>query len=217
MSRTLRSRSYPLATPITRWLLIACAALAVALPLTAQDTPTAPPAETPAAAASPAPPPDFKAAFLRNWDDVTGKLVSLAEALPAEKYTWKPAEGVRSVAEVYTHVAGGNFFLPRAVGIDPPAGLSREMLSETDKAKVVAMLRDSIAHARKAVEGADPAKLGAEVELFGRKMTGADALLALLSHAHEHLGQSIAYARSNGVVPPWSQAEPEPPPAQQQQ
>jgi hypothetical protein len=74
-------------------------------------------------------------------------------------------------------------------------------------------------HARQAVEGADPAKLGAEVELFGRKMTGADALLALLSHAHEHLGQSIAYARSNGVVPPWSEAEPEPPapPAQQQQ
>ena len=187
-------------------LALAAFALAAA-PLFAQDTPP-PPAAPTAAPAAPAGPPDLKAPYLRNWDDVTGKLVALAEAVPAEKYTWRPAEGVRSVSEVYMHVAGGNFFLPTALGAELPAGVSREMEKETDKAKVVAALKDSIAHARKAVEGADPATLGQEVELFGRKMTRADALLALLSHAHEHLGQAIAYARSNGVAPPWSRAEP---------
>ena len=181
-------------------LAIAVLALA-AVPLFAHDTP-------PATAAAPAAPPDLKAPYLRNWDYVTGHLVALAEAVPAEKYTWRPAEGVRSVSEVYMHVAGANFYLPSALGVALPPGLSREMEKETDKAKVVAALKDSIAHARKAVEGADPATLGQEVELFGRKMTRADVLLILLSHAHEHLGQAIAYARSNGVAPPWSRAEP---------
>ena len=172
-----------------------------AVPVFAHDTPAAAPA-------APAGAPDLKGTYLRNWDRVTGMLVALAEAVPAEKYTWRPAEGVRSVSEVYMHVAGANFYLPRALGVALPPGLSRELEKETDKAKVVAALKDSIAHARKAVEGADPATLGQEVELFGRKLTRADALLALLSHAHEHLGQAIAYARSNGVVPPWSRAEP---------
>ena len=176
-------------------------------PLFAQDTPP-PPAAPTAAPAAPAGPPDLKAPYLRNWDDVTGKLVSLAEAVPAEKYTWRPAEGVRSVSEVYMHVVGGNFFLPSGLGAELPPGLSRELEKETDKAKVVTALKDSIAHARKAVEGLAPGTLGQEVELFGRKMTRADVLLILLSHAHEHLGQAIAYARSNGVTPPWSQAEP---------
>ncbi|HEX9668379.1 MAG TPA: DinB family protein [Thermoanaerobaculia bacterium] len=188
--------------PSRYFAALALAAFALAaVPLFAQDTPAAPPA-------APAAPPDLKAPYLRNWDDVTGKLVALAEAVPAEKYAWRPAEGVRSVSEVYMHVAGANFFLPSGLGAELPPGLSREMEKETDKAKVVAALKDSIAHARKAAEGADPATLGQEVELFGRKMTRADVLLVLLSHAHEHLGQAIAYARSNGVVPPWSRAEP---------
>ncbi len=195
-------------TPSRYLAVLALAAFAfAAAPLFAQDTP--PPAAPPTAApAAPAGPPDLKAPYLRNWDDVTGKLVALAEAVPAEKYTWRPAEGVRSVSEVYMHVAGGNFYLPSALGAELPPGLSREIEKETDKAKVVAALKDSIAHARKAVEGADLATLGQEVELFGRKMTRADVLLILLSHAHEHLGQAIAYARSNGVAPPWSRAEP---------
>ncbi len=195
-------------------LLVLAAVVCAAAPVFAQGTPPpTPPPQAPAAPAAPAEPAapavpsDLKSAFLRNWDDVSAKLLSLAEAVPAEKYTWRPAEGVRSVAEVFTHVAGGNYFLPRALGAEMPAGLSRDMQKETDKTKVVEMLRASIAHARAAVDATSQATLLEEVELFGRKMTRADALLALLSHSHEHLGQAIAYARSNAVVPPWSQAE----------
>lgn len=203
-------------SPWRRPLLFLCltmTVLALGVPAAAQET--APPADAPAPAqppaaapAAPAGPPDLKAAFLRNWDDVSAKLLSLADAVPAEKYTWRPAEGVRSIAEVYTHVAGGNYFLPRALGTAIPAGVSRDMVKETDKAKVVTMLRDSIGHARAAVDATALATLGEEIELFGQKMTKADAVLALLSHAHEHLGQSVAYARANAVVPPWSRAEP---------
>ena len=197
------------------WLAVAALALCVAAtPARAQDTAQ----EMPAAGhehhgdmMTPSAMPDsgLKKSFLGNFDDASSKLVALAEAFPQDKYTWRPAEGVRSVSEVFMHVAGGNYFIPRFLGTPPPEGLSREMEKETDKAKVVAALKASIAHARGAIEALDLADLGSEIELFGEKATKGDALLILIGHAHEHLGQSIAYARSNGVVPPWSV----PPPA----
>lgn len=146
----------------------------------------------------------LRQSFLHDWDNLSKKLVDLAEAIPAEKYTWRPAEGVRSVSEVFGHVAGANFIIPRALGIEPPEGLSRDMEKETDKAKVVATLKQSLDHVRLAVASLPDAKLDAEVDLFGQKARGRDVLLLLLGHNHEHLGQSIAYARMNGVVPPWS-------------
>ena len=197
------------------WLAVAALALCVAAtPARAQGTAQ----EMPAAGhehhgdmMTPSAMPDsgLKKSFLGNFDDASSKLVALAEAFPQDKYTWRPAEGVRSVSEVFMHVAGGNYFIPRFLGTPPPEGLSREMEKETDKAKVVAALKASIAHARGAIEALDLADLGSEIELFGEKATKGDALLILIGHAHEHLGQSIAYARSNGVVPPWSV----PPPA----
>lgn len=153
-------------------------------------------------------PPEFGLvkALVRSFDDASGKLASLAEAVPQEKYGWRPADGVRSASEVFMHVAGGNYFLSGGLGVAMPEGLSPEMEKETDKAKVLAALKASIDHARAAIEGASD--LGAEVELFGQKFTKADVVAILVGHAHEHLGQAIAYARSNGVVPPWSQPAP---------
>jgi len=195
------------------WLAAALAVCVAAAPARAQD----PAKEMPAAghehhgdmAAPAAEEGGLKKSFLGNFDDASDKLVALAEAVPQEKYTWRPADGVRSVSEVFMHVAGGNYFLPKFLGTPPPEGLGREMEKETDKAKVVAALKQSIAHARGAIEKLDMADLGTEIDLFGNKATKGDALLILVGHAHEHLGQSIGYARSNGVVPPWSV----PPPA----
>ena len=148
----------------------------------------------------------FRAEFLKQLDDVEKKLVDLARTMPEEKYTWRPGKGVRSVSEVYMHVAGGNFFLMRAVGIEPPAGLERGMEKISDKAKVLELLKQSFEHVRRGARKTPDADLDKPVKLFGRQTTIRDAFFTLAMHQHEHLGQSIAYARTNGIVPPWSAA-----------
>ena len=135
------------------------------------------------------------------------KFLRLAEAIPTEKYTWRPAPDVRSVAEVFLHVSAANFNVYKLVGTPPPAGLEMNGLekSTTDKTKVVATLKDSFAHARKAITAMSDADLGKSLDWFGGKNTERGVLLFVTRHAAEHLGQSIAYARFMGVVPPWTE------------
>jgi uncharacterized damage-inducible protein DinB len=135
------------------------------------------------------------------------RFTRLAEAIPAEKYTWRPAPDARSFAEVFLHVAAANFNLYKLVGTPPPAGLDVKGLekSTTDKAKVVATLKDSFAHARKAITAMSDADLEKSLDWFGGKNTERGVLLFIVRHGAEHLGQSIAYARSIGVVPPWTE------------
>ena len=142
---------------------------------------------------------------------VEKKIVSLAEALPADKFAWRPADGVRSVSEVYMHVVGANYMLPTMLGAKMPAGITRDMeKTVTEKAKVIEALKNSFEHARKAVAAVPDADLEKQVKFFGRDKAEREVLMILATHAHEHLGQSIAYARMNGVAPPWSEG---PPPA----
>jgi uncharacterized damage-inducible protein DinB len=153
----------------------------------------------------------FGSEISKELADVQKKLVMLAEVMPADKYGWRPAEGVRSVSEVYMHVAGGNYMLPTMIGTKMPEGISRDMeKSVKEKEKVVEALTGSFSHVRKAVEGVPDADLDKTVKFFGTDKTERQMLLLLLNHTHEHLGQSIAYARMNGVAPPWSEG---PPPA----
>ena len=135
------------------------------------------------------------------------KIVGLAEAIPEDKYSWRPGEGVRSVSETFLHVASANYRLPNMIGTPPPEGMdfTDYDTSTTDKAEVVAALKASFAHYREAAESIAEADLENAVKVFGRDSTNAGALITFNGHLSEHLGQSIAYARSNGVVPPWNQ------------
>jgi uncharacterized damage-inducible protein DinB len=135
------------------------------------------------------------------------KLSRLAEAIPADKYTWRPAPDVRSFAEVFLHIAAANYNLYRLVGAAPPTGIDLENLekSTTDKARVIATLKDSYAHAKKAITAMPDANLEKSFDWFGGKNTERGALLFIVRHGAEHLGQSIAYARMIGVVPPWTE------------
>ncbi|HVR41511.1 MAG TPA: DinB family protein [Thermoanaerobaculia bacterium] len=146
----------------------------------------------------------FRAEFLANLDEVQGKITDLANAVPAEKYGWRPAPDVRSISEVFMHVAGGNYFLATFVGTQPPADMPKDLEKITDKAKVVAELKRSFDHIRAVVAKTSDADLEKKVKVFGNDTTYRGVFMTMLSHLHEHLGQSIAYARSNGVVPPWS-------------
>ena len=147
--------------------------------------------------------------FLQNViNDISGvesKIESLAEAIPQEDYDWSPMEGVRSVSDVLKHIAGSNYFLLSFVGDKMPEGMSEDMgKNVTDKEQIIKMVKDSYAHTKEFISKMNPGDLNKEVEMFGQKSNYRAALFILTGHGHEHLGQLIAYARSNKVVPPWS-------------
>jgi uncharacterized damage-inducible protein DinB len=152
----------------------------------------------------------FIADLLAQLDRVKGQIVSLEGAVPQDKFGWRPAEGVRSISEVYLHIADGNYLLANAAGLKAPFDNKTLMDQKaregatTDKAKIAEALNASFVWTKGAVAKLTNADLEKTVDFFGGKVTIRNVLLTLLSHTHEHLGQSIAYARSNGVVPPWS-------------
>jgi uncharacterized damage-inducible protein DinB len=171
---------------------------------------TAAVAQEPAGApgAADAPTTGYRAEFLRELADLETKYVRLAEQMPADKYTWRPAEGVRSVGEVFLHIAQANFGLTRRIGTPAPAGFAPQGYekSTTDKAKIVEQLKASFAHMRGAAIKAADADADKTMPWFGGStITQRAFLVFVVRHAGEHLGQSIAYARVNGIVPPWTE------------
>lgn len=135
------------------------------------------------------------------------KLVALAEAMPAESYSWQPMEGVYTVAAAYMHVARYNYMYPDLyLGVDAPAGVDYGSLEErvTTKDEAVLILAASMDHVRGILDAMSDAELAKPTELYGREVESWAVLLQLLTHMNEHLGQAIAYARMNRVVPPWS-------------
>jgi uncharacterized damage-inducible protein DinB len=152
-------------------------------------------------------PEGFREEFLRQFDASMGKFEALARAMPESAYTWSPAEGVMSVSRVYGHVARYNYYYPaEALGVELPAGVSMDGMERlTSKAELVGLLRRSGDHVRAVVAEGTQADWAESTRLYGRDVPRWSVLLQLLAHMNEHLGQSIAYARSNGVVPPWSQ------------
>lgn len=133
----------------------------------------------------------------------------LAEAIPAEKYTWRPSPDVRSVAEVLLHVSAANYNMYKLVGAKIPEGIDTKSMeqSTTDKVRVIATLQQSYAHARQAITDMPDADLEKSMEWSGGKITERGVLLFIVPHIAEHLGQLIAYARFLGVVPPWTEDE----------
>jgi uncharacterized damage-inducible protein DinB len=162
-----------------------------------------------AAASAPAQAPTtgFRADFLFQQNGVEKEILGLAEATPAEKFSWRPAEGVRSVSEVYMHLVGANYMLPSFAGVKMPEGITRDMeKTVTEKAAVIEALKKSFAHLRAAIAGTADADLDKPLKFFGMDSTVRGLYLVVANHEHEHLGQSIAYARMNGIVPPWTAA-----------
>jgi len=165
--------------------------------------------QKPAAVATPKPAAaaGYNREFAADLDEVQKKIIDLAAAIPAEKYSWRPAEGVRSIGEVYMHIAGGNYFLATFLGVQPPADMPKDIEKITDKQKVLAELQKSFDHIHAIAKSMNAADLEKPVAMFGNQTTQRGVYSTILNHLHEHLGQSIAYARMNGIVPPWSKTE----------
>jgi uncharacterized damage-inducible protein DinB len=152
--------------------------------------------------------------LMADITDVEGKIVGLAKAMPEPSYSWRPMPGVRSVGEALTHVAADNYFMPVALGAAAPAGTG---ISATDyktvaayeaktrsRAEIISELEKSFAFLKQAMTDTSDAKLETSMKMFGRESAVRSTWVGTVTHVHEHLGQLIAYARSNKVVPPWS-------------
>jgi uncharacterized damage-inducible protein DinB len=145
--------------------------------------------------------------MMRHFDESMSKVIALAGAMPADKYTWKPSEPSMPVGHVYAHIARYNFwYLTQEMKLPGATGIGIDTLEAMrDKAQIVALLRRSADHVRKGVAAMPNAQLDAPTTLYGRSVPQWAVLVQLVAHMNEHLGQSIAYARSNNVTPPWSQ------------
>ena len=137
-----------------------------------------------------------------------GRVIALAEKFTPEQFAWRPAEGVRSVSETLMHIAGVNYFFMSSAGLSVPPGLSPKTMEEdiTDKAACLEALRASYANLKEGIGGITDAQLGDAVTLpFPGENTKMTIILLSLDHTSEHLGQLIAYARMNGITPPWNE------------
>jgi uncharacterized damage-inducible protein DinB len=173
-------------------------ALALSTPAIAADAGTSPG------------PGGFRGDFLARLGRVEQQTVSLEQAMPQAKFTWRPGKDVRSVAEVYLHVAEGIYFLVSQLGRDVPADVQAMMKAKTwekqttKKDEIKTILTTAFAYLRKSVLETSDADLEKQVKFFGNDVSQRLVFMIIEGHCWEHLGQSIAYARVNGVVPPWS-------------
>jgi uncharacterized damage-inducible protein DinB len=157
----------------------------------------------------------FRAEMIGQVEYAQKQILDLENAIPDGKMKWRPNKDVRSISEVYSHIAFANYgvlhfagvALPEGITINSAADAAKWEKASTDKKVIREQLVKSFDFVKTSISGMSDASLENMVELFGQKMTMRSALLVLLSHMHEHLGQSIAYARMQGVVPPWTAAQ----------
>jgi uncharacterized damage-inducible protein DinB len=135
---------------------------------------------------------------------VTKQLIELTEATPADKFAWRPAPGVRSMSEVYMHIAIANFYLLSATGLKEPDLPDELEKKVTSKAEVIDWLKRSLAAVKTARAQLKPGDLERKVKIGGKVVPADGVYLRIIIHNNEHMGQLIAYARMNGIVPPWS-------------
>jgi uncharacterized damage-inducible protein DinB len=151
---------------------------------------------------------DMKAQALVDLQGMQKKYADLAQSIPADKYSWRPEPGVRSISELFLHVAGANYGIPTMMtGTAPAPDYHRDGFEQsmTDKTKIIEQLNKSFAYATAAVQKMSNADFARAEKKLGPDANDGDVIYILLTHNHEHLGQSIAYARVNGVTPPWTE------------
>lgn len=182
-------------------------ALFLAVSLSAWANPSAQqPTDTASAADHTAPSYDMKAQSLLDLAAVQKKFVDLADAVPADKFTWRPSADSRSFAEVFLHVAGERYGILGMMGAAKPEGFDGKTFekSTTDKARIIAELNKSWAFSAKTIQGISNTDFAKLLPKLGPQANEGDVVYILVADAHEHLGQAVAYARENGIVPPWT-------------
>jgi hypothetical protein len=154
---------------------------------------------------------EYRKQFLTDLDTLQSKVVALANAVPADKYSWRPAEGVRSFGEVFMHIASEHYiFTPMSFGAPRSPVIPRgqdefkKFEANSSKDSVLKYLNDGFAYTKASLAAIPDDSLVGQRKLFGRDFTVMETGIGMTADLHEHLGQLIAYARMNGITPPWS-------------
>ena len=157
---------------------------------------------------------EARKAYLGQLEEVHGKFLQLAEAFPADKYSWRPAPGVRSVGETFMHVATEYYLMPPMAfhatpspTLGPGPGAFGKLEKDATKERVLQALKEGHTYTMQAVQGIAADSLGGTRTMFGHEFNGTQRWFLMAGDLHEHLGQLIAYARMNGIKPTWSKAE----------
>jgi hypothetical protein len=165
--------------------------------------------------------------ILNSFDSAAKRCLALAKYVPQDKLSWRPMPGVRSFGEVFVHMAGSSLLFGSYAGLEIPEGPAHELAtvymkrgfempeifaSEAaikERSKIVAIMEQSFQQVRDRVRAMPDSDLDNTVDFFGRPITIRGVLILMDEHLGEHLGQAIAYARVNHIVPPWSQPQPQ--------
>lgn len=146
----------------------------------------------------------FRGEAISQLKDAAAKYIELAKVTPDEKLGWRPAENIRSNTEIWMHVANSNFLISKSLGAEIPADIPENLEKVTDREKVIDYLQRSFKIAIEQISKLKEEDIDKKADFFGSERTARDIVLAVTVHCHSHLGQSIAYARMNGVKPPWA-------------
>src|SRR5689334_3210701 len=145
---------------------------------------------------------EVRTRFLNDLDTLQKKFVDLANAFPADKYAWRPGPGVRSVGEVFKHVASEYYlYTPMSYGATPSTVIPRQQgamktfESVSTKEDVLKHLNEGFAYMKQQIAGLDPSAITGKKKLFGADRTIVETSFIMSGDLHEHLGQLIAYAR----------------------
>jgi uncharacterized damage-inducible protein DinB len=152
----------------------------------------------------------FCGEFIGQVNFIQGRLMQLQQAVPAHKFAWQPTDGVRSLGDVYMHAALANYYFIKMSGQQVPKDINLDLKphewdkTATGKEEINKVLERSFHDMIAAAQKISEADLEKTVKVFGMEMSMRNFMVSSLNHLHEHLGQSIAYARSNGITPPWT-------------
>jgi len=199
---------------VSLWLLASCflfvaSTTHAAGPRRAQSAQSSSSAQAQAPAKDTTPPSyDMKPQSLLDLEALNKKFVSLAEALPAEKFNWRPSDDTRTFAQLFLHVSGERYFFLGLIGAPKPDNIDPKTYekSTTDKAQIIAELNKSWEFTRDTINKMTNADFNVAQPKLGPDANKGDVVYLLVADAHEHMGQAIAYARANGIVPPWTLA-----------
>ncbi len=151
------------------------------------------------------------AQYVADVETMESKFLDLADAMSSEQYSWRPMDSVRTVSEVFMLIAAENYMVPSYWNAEPPEGMTVEpslwgtLRQVTDKDEVIEHLKKSYTYYKQALAHVTTDQLHETIDFFGQEKTVNDAIFLIVGDAHEHLGQAIAYARMNEVVPPWTE------------
>lgn len=139
----------------------------------------------------------------------SGRVLSLAEAIPAEKYSWSPSEGVRNIGQAMMHIASANYFFGMRLGATLPEGVDPMTVEKSAEGKeeIMAALKKSYDFIMEASKGVPTANLSDQIEFPFGKFSKSSSMMIVMAHCGEHMGQLVAYARMNDITPPWSEKE----------